>query len=654
VKSGDNHLLKTVTTYNAENRATRSDSTDKDGKHTISKNTYDAVGNVVDTRIDGDGYGFNEVTKRDVRYLEQRKDVRNSFAKGAKGLSGATAFTYDANGNLSFLDRGKKQGSSQKSVAYFEYDLEGRIIGRADKATAATGGGYFEGFFSDPAAAYSSGEYDFSRRTLLDDIRAQVIGNGSGATLQSYLYANNRQLAQAQGKQSVALRSLSLTGATPITETVTSGIGESVSESSTLLGWQLTLTADDIVAPNGQLDRAATARRIAELHYAGWHDLSAGARDKLAAYVESQLPATITAGTQLKLHGYIVMADAGMGDITQITDYSVKRIGLDGMPAGSVQSHVVRAGDTLQSIAQIYFGSPSYWYLIADANGLQGHEALQEGTTITIPNKVVNAANTSDTFKVYNESEIIGSTSPEIRTIKKKKKWYQKLVMVLIVVIMIVAAVITAGAALAIAGAATPGLLAVGAGLATSLGATALTGVAAFAAAAAIGATVYAAASILTQGLAVASGLQESFSWKAVGKAAVSGAISGGAGFLGASAAVTQFFGNSQLATRVAVEVGKQLVTDGKINNVAGIVGAAVGAGALGGQAARYAGTISAGLNILENKVRGRGDNAMQWVAWPRRRCSTAVRSMQIARQQRALMLLTDRPRRSTLTRPAI
>jgi hypothetical protein len=34
---------------------------------------------------------------------------------------------------------------------------------------------------------------------------------------------------------------------------------------------------------------------------------------------------------------------------------------------------------------------------------------------------------------VYNESEIIGSTSPEIRTVAKKKKWWQRLVMVLIV-----------------------------------------------------------------------------------------------------------------------------------------------------------------------------------------------------------------------------
>ena len=208
----------------------------------------------------------------------------------------------------------------------------------------------------------------------------------------------------------------------------------------------------------------------------------------------------------------------------------------------------------------------------------------------------------------------------------EKKKWYQKLIQIIIIVILIVAAVITAGAALAAAGMAAPGLLAAGASLFAATG-IAAGGVVAFAAAAAIGAGVYAAASILTQGLAVAADLQDSFSWKAVGKAAISGAISGAAGFLGSSTAVTQFFGNSQVAARVAVEVGKQLVVDGKISNVAGVVGAAAAGGAfkeLGadGSALRAAGdwignntaTFSSGLSMLESKVRGRGDNAMQWV----------------------------------------
>ena len=107
-------------------------------------------------------------------------------------------------------------------------------------------------------------------------------------------------------------------------------------------------------------------------------------------------------------------------------------------------------------------------------------------------------------------------------------------------------------------------------------------GAAAFGAAAAIGEAVYAAASILTQGLAVAAGLQESFSWKADGKAAVTGAVSGGAGFLAAPLASTNAFSASDVALRVSIEAGKQVILDGKVSNVAGLVGAAASGGAFG------------------------------------------------------------------------
>jgi uncharacterized protein RhaS with RHS repeats len=90
VRSEKNELLRTQTTYNAENRATVTVSTDKDGKNTTSTNTYDAVGNVVNTRIKSETSSFDEVTKRDVRYLEQSKKIENGKAKGTAGLKGAS------------------------------------------------------------------------------------------------------------------------------------------------------------------------------------------------------------------------------------------------------------------------------------------------------------------------------------------------------------------------------------------------------------------------------------------------------------------------------------------------------------------------------------------------------------------------------------
>ena len=82
------------------------------------------------------------------------------------------------------------------------------------------------------------------------------------------------------------------------------------------------------------------------------------------------------------------------------------------------------------------------------------------------------------------------------------------------------------------------------------------------------------------------------------------------------------------MALRVGIEAGKQVILDGKISNAAGLVGAAAAGGAFkdmgaSGSAQQAAGnfasnnsaTFGAGLALLESKVRGQGNNAMQWVA---------------------------------------
>ena len=71
--------------YNAENRTTElTHSVGADGKSTASRDTYDAAGNKINTRVDGDGFGYDEFTQRDVRYLERSKRLANSWASGAK------------------------------------------------------------------------------------------------------------------------------------------------------------------------------------------------------------------------------------------------------------------------------------------------------------------------------------------------------------------------------------------------------------------------------------------------------------------------------------------------------------------------------------------------------------------------------------------
>ena len=85
-------------------------------------------------------------------------------------------------------------------------------------------------------------------------------------------------------------------------------------------------------------------------------------------------------------------------------------------------AYTVRSGDTLQSVAQAAWGDANLWYLIAAANGLTGSETLVTGRTLTIPNKIVNRANTSDTFRPYDPSEALGNVQPNTPTPKPQGK----------------------------------------------------------------------------------------------------------------------------------------------------------------------------------------------------------------------------------------
>ena len=53
--------------------------------------------------------------------------------------------------------------------------------------------------------------------------------------------------------------------------------------------------------------------------------------------------------------------------------------------AGGLGVHVVKDGDTLQSLAHQTYGDPNRWRLIAEANGIDNPLHLRRGTALNLP-----------------------------------------------------------------------------------------------------------------------------------------------------------------------------------------------------------------------------------------------------------------------------
>jgi len=277
-------------------------------------------------------------------------------------------------------------------------------------------------------------------------------------------------------------------------------------------------------------------------------------------------------------------------------DYSVLKTispGFEDMasafPEQSVSDYMVQAGDTLQSIALRLYGNPALWFVIADANGLSGSEALAVGQRLSIPNTVQNGRVDAQSHALYKESDIVGPKLPNLKSpppppADKCKLIAAIILVILVAIIAVIITIVTVGAAAPAAAAAL--------GFAATSAAGIIIGVAV---GAVIGAAVAFTASVITQGILVGFGLQKSFDWKQVAADTVAGAFSGAAGGLGAaieaaqsiSVAVKVFNVVGQVALETAGETARQAIAnDGRIDNPIGIALAGAGA-AFGAVASR-------------------------------------------------------------------
>lgn len=228
-------------------------------------------------------------------------------------------------------------------------------------------------------------------------------------------------------------------------------------------------------------------------------------------------------------------------------------------PGATSTTYTVRANDTLQSIAASVWGDSAMWYLLADANGLNGSETLKPGQILSVPNKVTNIHNNSSTFKVYDAGEALGDVNPTLPAPPpppkpKKKKGCGGIGKLLSVVVAIVATVFTAGAALAViaptAFAAAGGIMA--AGMAALGGAS-------------IGAAVIGGAlgSVIAQGIGMATGLQDKFSWGSVAMSAIGAGVGAGVGQLASGSSAFSSLAGKGIGATVGRAVVSNVATQG-------------------------------------------------------------------------------------------
>lgn len=274
-------------------------------------------------------------------------------------------------------------------------------------------------------------------------------------------------------------------------------------------------------------------------------------------------------------------------------------------PGSAATSYVARTGDTLRSIARSLWGDAAMWYVLADANALSADATLSNGQVLVIPNKVTNIHNNADTFRPYNPGEAIGSIDPTAPTPPPvADKGCGAVGQLIMVVVAVVATIYTAGAAAAYFGVAGAGAGGFAGGWAVLGGSGGLAGAAIAAGASAVG-------SVASQAVGMAIGQVDSFSWKAVGQAALGGAVTAGVGSqlnsLGVLKAAGGVQGALNAAGRAAIGAGAGMALRGDwswrnvgISAVSAGVGSAVG-NAVSGQSWAQAGNglgqrLTAGL----------------------------------------------------------
>ncbi|KPL66749.1 hypothetical protein SZ64_00705 [Erythrobacter sp. SG61-1L] len=220
-------------------------------------------------------------------------------------------------------------------------------------------------------------------------------------------------------------------------------------------------------------------------------------------------------------------------------------------------SWTVKAGDTLQSIAQKLYGDASLWYKIAETNGLSVASNLIAGQQLTLPSGVLRNTYTADSFRPYDPAQAIGDLSPSTPKPPKKNNcglFGQILLAAIAIGISVIAPF--------------------GGSFLASIGNSML-------------------GSVVSQTVGFATGIQDSFSWKSVALAGVSSVVGAGVADVFGQGAVagSQFLGDvvrGAVSSAVTQGIGVATHLQDKFS-WAGVAAA--------GMAAGVGGAVQRGLN---------------------------------------------------------
>lgn len=207
-----------------------------------------------------------------------------------------------------------------------------------------------------------------------------------------------------------------------------------------------------------------------------------------------------------------------------VSDFSQSFEKINSFNQGSrASSYTVRNGDTLQGLAQRLYGDAGLWYKIAEVNGLGAGSQLMAGQQIQLPGGVIRSTNSADNYKPYDPASAIGDLSPTTPKPPKKPGCGSLGVILLMAIAVAVTLITKLPIAKMFAGMGMGSAVGTGAAIGGSIGVGSAAGIAGAATAAALG-------SVVSQAVGIATGIQDKFSWKGVAMSAIGAGIGAGLG----------------------------------------------------------------------------------------------------------------------------